>query len=99
MRLEGKITVKLDQMDAAIAAVLLAETAGRVALDALIADKTAEIGGTTNKGSRALADAYIKVGQALAFAIIDASKNRGAAEHDDARPEHRARGSSCIGGG
>lgn len=77
MRLEGKITVKLDQMDAAIAAVLLAETAGRVALDALIADKTAEIGGTTNKGSRALADAYIKVGQALAFAIVDASKNRG----------------------
>ena len=62
MRFENKITVELNETDAAIASVLLAETAVRLALDALLADKTAEIGGTTNKGSRALADAYINVG-------------------------------------
>lgn len=78
MRFENKITVELNETDAAIASVLLAETAVRLALDALLADKTAEIGGTTNKGSRALADAYINVGQALSFALMDAKKNRGA---------------------
>ena len=77
MNLEKKITVKLDQTDAAIAAVLLAEQAGREALKALLADKTAEIGGTTNRGSRAVADSYIKVGNALAFAIVDERVNRG----------------------
>ena len=77
MRFEDKITVELNALDAAIASVLLAENAGRLALDALLADRTAEVGGTTNKGSRTLADAYIKVGQALAFAIMDAPKNRG----------------------
>lgn len=77
MNLEKKITVKLDQTDAAIAAVLLAEHAGREALKALLADKTAEIGGTTNRGERALADSYIKVGNALAFAIVDERTNRG----------------------
>ena len=77
MRFEKKITVKLNQMDAAIAAVLLAEIAGSLALDALIADKTAEIGGTTNKDSRALADACVNVGQTLSYAIMDAKENRG----------------------
>lgn len=77
MNLEEKITVKLDQTDAAIAAVLLAEQAGREALKALLADKTAEIGGTTNRDSRAVADSYIKVGNALAFAIVDERTNRG----------------------
>lgn len=77
MNLEKKITVKLDQTDAAIAAVLLAEQAGREALKALLADKTAEIGGTTNRGSRALADSCIKVGNALAFAIVDERTNSG----------------------
>lgn len=77
MMFEKKITVKLDQTDAAIAAVLLAEHAGREALKALLADKTAEIGGTTNRGERALADSYIKVGNALAFAIVDERTNRG----------------------
>lgn len=77
MRFEKKITVELDQTDAAIAAVLLAENAGREALKALLADKTAEVGGTTNKDSRALADAYIKVGTALTFAIKSATENRG----------------------
>lgn len=79
MRFENKITVELNETDAAIASVLLAETAVRLALDALLADKTAEIGGTTNKDSRALADAYINVGQALSFAIMDAKKTRGVA--------------------
>lgn len=59
MRFENKITVELNETDAAIASVLLAETAVRLALDAL------------------LADAYINVGQALSFAIMDAKKNRG----------------------
>lgn len=77
MRFEKKITVKLNQVDAAIAAVLLAENAGRLALDALIADKTAEVGGTTNKSSRVLADAYINVGLSLSYAIMDAKENRG----------------------
>lgn len=77
MRFKDKITVKMNAMDAALASVLLAENAGRLALDALLADKTAEVGGTTNKDSRALADAYIRVGKALAFAVMDASKNRG----------------------
>lgn len=77
MRFEKKITVELNQLDAAIAAVLLAENAGRLALKALLADKTAEIGGTTNEDSRALADAYIKVGNALTFAIVDERWNRG----------------------
>nr|WP_295967480.1 hypothetical protein [uncultured Actinomyces sp.] len=77
MRFEDKITVELNQMDAAIAAVLLAENAGQLALKALLADKTAEVGGTANKDTRALADAYIKVGNALTFAIMGASKNRG----------------------
>ena len=77
MRLEKKITVELNQVDAAIAAVLLAERGGREALKALLADKTAEVGGTTNKGSRVLADAYIKVGNALTFAIMNEKANRG----------------------
>ena len=77
MRFEDKINVKLNQVDAAITAVLLAENAGREALKALIADKTAEIGGTTNRGSRALADAYIKVGNALTRAIMDEKRNQG----------------------
>lgn len=77
MRFEDKIKVELNQTDAAIAAVLLAENAGQLALKALLADRTAEIGGTTNKDTRALADAYIKVGNALSFAILDAKKNRG----------------------
>lgn len=77
MRFEKKITIELDQTDAAIAAVLLAENAGREALKALLADKTAEIGGTTNRGPRALADSYIKVGSALVFAVLDEKKNHG----------------------
>lgn len=77
MRFEKRITVQLDQVDAAIVAVLLAENAGREALKALLADKTAEVGGTTNKDARALADAYIKVGNALTFAIINAQANQG----------------------
>lgn len=77
MRFEDKITVELNQVDAAITSVLLAENAGRLALNALLADKHSEVGGTTNKDTRALADSYIKVGQALAFAILDAPKNRG----------------------
>lgn len=64
MRLKKKIKVELDQTDAAIAAVLLA-------------DKAAEIGGTTNQEARALADSYIKVGGALTFAIMDEKTNRG----------------------
>lgn len=77
MRFEDKITVELNQTDAAIAAVLLSENAGKLALKALLADRTAEVGGTTNKDTRALADAYIKVGTALTFAILDAKRNRG----------------------
>lgn len=77
MRFEDKITVELNQVDAAIAAVLLAENAGQLALKALLADRTAEVGGTTNKDRRALADAYIKVGNVLTFAILDAKRNRG----------------------
>lgn len=77
MRFEDKITVELNQVDAAIASVLLAENAGRLALNALLADKHSEVGGTTNKDTRALADAYIKVGNALSFAILDAPQNRG----------------------
>lgn len=77
MRFEDKITVKLNQVDAAIASVLLAENAGRLALNALLADKTSEVGGAHDKDTRALADAYIRVGNALAFAILDAPRNRG----------------------
>lgn len=77
MRFEKKITVKLDQTDAAIAAVLLAENAGREAIKALLADKTVEVGGTTNRGERALADSYIKVGNALTRAIMDETANHG----------------------
>lgn len=77
MRFEDKITVELNQMDAAIAAVLLAENAGREALKALLADKTAEVGGTTNRGELTLAESYIKVGNALTFAIMAEKKNRG----------------------
>lgn len=77
MRFKDKITVELNQVDAAMAAVLLAENAGQLALKALLADRTAEVGGTTNKDTRALADAYVKVGNALTFAILDAKRNRG----------------------
>lgn len=77
MRFENTITVELNQVDAAIAAVLLAENAGREALKALLADKTAEVGGTTNRGPRALADSYIKVGNALTRAIADEKSNQG----------------------
>lgn len=77
MRFEDKITVKLNALDAAIASVLLAEKAGQLALNALLADRTAEVGGTTNKDTRTLADAYIKVGKALTFAIMTEKKNRG----------------------
>lgn len=77
MRFEKKITVELNQVDAAIGAVLLAENAGQLALKALLADKTAEVGGTTNKGSRALAKSYIAVGAALVGAIMNEKGNRG----------------------
>lgn len=77
MRFDEKITVELNQIDAAVVAVLLAKEAGRLALEALLADRTAEVDGTTNKGARAVADSYIKVGNALAFAIVDEKKNRG----------------------
>lgn len=77
MKIKKKIKVELDQTDAAIAAVLLAEQAGRQALKALLADKDAEIGGTTNRGERALADSYTKVGYALTRAIMDETANRG----------------------
>lgn len=77
MRFEKKITVELNQVDAAIAAVLLAEHAGREALKVLLADKTAEVGGTTNKGARALAKSYIAVGTALVGAIMNEKGNRG----------------------
>ncbi len=77
MSLKKKIKVELDQTDAAIAAVLLAEQAGRQALKALLADKAAEIGGTTNRGARALADSYIKVGCALTLEIMAEKTNQG----------------------
>ena len=77
MNLKKKIKVELDQTDAAIAAVLLAEQAGRQALKALLADKAAEIGGTTNRGARALADSYIKVGCALTLEIMGEKTNQG----------------------
>lgn len=57
---EGTITVELNQVDAAMAAVLLAENAGQLALKALLADRTAEAAGTTNKDTRALAGAAAK---------------------------------------
>ena len=77
MNLKKKIKVELDQTDAAIAAVLLAEQAGHQALKALLADKAAEIGGTTNRGARALADSYIKVGCALTLEIMAEKTNQG----------------------
>ena len=77
MNIKKKIKVELDQTDAAIAAVLLAEQAGRQALKALLADKAAEIGGTTNRGARALADSYIKVGCALTLEIMAEKTNQG----------------------
>lgn len=77
MRFENTITVKLNQVDAAIAAVLLAERAGTIAFNALLSDKTAEIGGTTNRGDRAVADAYIRVGNALTLAIMGEKSNQG----------------------
>lgn len=77
MNLKKKVKVELDQTDAAIAAVLLAEQAGRQALKALLADKAAEIGGTTNRGARALADSYIKVGCALTLEIMAEKTNQG----------------------
>ena len=64
MRFKNTITVELNQVDAAIAAVLLAERAGTAAFNALLSDETAEIGGTTNRGERALADSYLRGGNA-----------------------------------
>jgi hypothetical protein len=77
VRFKNTITVELNQVDAAIAAVLLAERAGTAAFNALLSDKTAEIGGTTNRGERALADAYIRVGNALTLAIMGEKGNQG----------------------
>lgn len=77
MRFKKKITVELNQVDAAIAAVLLAERAGTTAFNALLSDKTAEIGGTTNRGEHALADAYLRVGNALTLAILGEKGNQG----------------------
>lgn len=77
MRSKNTITVELNQVDAAIAAVLLAERAGTAAFNALISDETVEIGGTTNRGNHALVDAYIRVGNALTFAIMGEKGNQG----------------------
>lgn len=77
MRFEGKITVTLNQQDAAIVAVLLAGEAARLSLDALRADGAAEVGGTINKDLLALADTYNKVGTALSFALMTEPENRG----------------------
>ena len=77
MRFEDKITVELSALDATIASVLLAENACQLALKALLADKTSEIGGTTNRGPRAFADSYIKVGSALTLAILGEKGNQG----------------------
>ena len=77
MRSKNTITVELNQVDAAIAAVLLAERAGTAAFNALLSDETVQIGGTTNRGDRALADAYIRVGNALTLAILGEKGNQG----------------------
>lgn len=77
MRSKNTITVELKQIDAAIAAVLLAERAGTAAFNALLSDKTVEIGEPTNRGERALADSYLRVGNALTFAILGEKGNRG----------------------
>lgn len=77
MRFKNTITVELNQVDAAIAAVLLAERAGTEAFNALLSDETAEIGGTTNRGDRELADSYLRVGNALTFAIMGEKSNQG----------------------
>lgn len=77
MRSKNTITVELNQVDAAIAAVLLAERANTAAFNALLSDKTVEIGGTTNRGDRALADSYIRVGNALTLAILAEKGNQG----------------------
>lgn len=77
MRSKNTITVELNQVDAAIAAVLLAERAGTAAFNALLSDETVQIGGTTNRGDRALADAYIRVGNALTLAIMGEKGNQG----------------------
>lgn len=77
MRSKNTITVELNQVDAAIAAVPLAERAGTEAFNALLSDETVEIGGTTNRGGRAFVDAYIRVGNALTFAIMGEKGNQG----------------------
>lgn len=77
MRSKNTITVELNQVDAAIAAVLLAERAGNAAFNALLSDKTVEIGEPTNRGERALADSYLRVGNALTFAILGEKGNQG----------------------
>lgn len=77
MRFKNTITVELNQVDTAIVAVLLAERAGTAAFNALLSDETAEIGGTTNRGDRALADSYLRVGNALTFAIMGEKSNQG----------------------
>lgn len=77
MRSKNTITVELNQVDAAIAAVLLAERAGSAAFNALLSDKTVEIGEPTNRGERAIADAYLRVGNALTFAILGEKGNQG----------------------
>ena len=65
MRSKNTITVELNQVDAAIAAVLLTERAGTAAFNALLSDKTAETGEPTNRGERALADSYLRVRRAI----------------------------------
>lgn len=77
MRFKNTITVELNKVDAAIAAVLLAERAGTAAFNALLSDETAETGGPTNRGDRALADSYLRVGNALTIAILGKKGNQG----------------------
>lgn len=77
MRSKNTITVELNQVDAAIAAVLLTERAGTAAFNALLSDKTAETGEPTNRGERALADSYLRVGNALTIAILGEKGNQG----------------------
>lgn len=65
------ISIEMSQIDAAVAAVVLAEYAGRQALQALVKDAQSLVGGTTNAEERALAESCSRASLMLADALME----------------------------
>ena len=64
------VAIEMSQLDAAVAAVVLAEYASRQALKALLKDTKAVCGGSTNAEERAMAESCSRASRMLSAALM-----------------------------